>query len=128
MSKSKVTLYTISHCPFCRATKRILQHYQNQVVIEEKNIIENPKYKAELDALIPEWKSAPQVLVDGNPLGGYVQISVLHDDGKLAAALSLGGDIIEPVSAELHCNTCNKILQKGWLNCPWCRATLELVT
>jgi len=77
---SKVIVYTVNYCPYCDMVKRLLQDHE--VPFEEIDFTDNDELRERI-AKESGQLTAPQVFLDGKPLGGYVEIKKLADDGQL---------------------------------------------
>jgi glutaredoxin 3 len=77
---SKITVYTTEPCGFCARVKGILSASGLQFV--EVNLSKDPTGRAEL-ARETGMLSFPQVIVDGELLGGFVEVQAASDDGRL---------------------------------------------
>ncbi len=81
-----IQIYTTSWCGYCTAAKRLLQ--EAQVSFEEIEIDDlDPAFRSKLFDLTGGW-TVPQIVVDGNVLGGYQELRRLGRDRlrKLAQA------------------------------------------
>ena len=77
---SKVVIYTTTFCPYCRVAKRLLE--DKGVEYEEINLTEDPEGKRKvMDEL--GWRTVPIILINGQLIGGYDEMSALEREGKL---------------------------------------------
>lgn len=71
-----ITIYSKEDCPFCAKAKDLMRakgvSYDDVVIGEDP--IKCDMKREEFIRLFPLVKSLPYVLVDGKPLGGYVEL------------------------------------------------------
>lgn len=77
---SRVTVYSTDPCSFCRRVKALLD--SRGVEYAEINLSKDPAGRMEL-AHRTGMMSFPQVLVDGELLGGYAELQAAADSDKL---------------------------------------------
>jgi glutaredoxin 3 len=79
---SRVTVYTTEPCGFCRVAKALLT--KRSVAFAEVNLAKDPSGRAEL-VRITGMMTFPQVVIDGEPLGGYQELARADRAGLLRA-------------------------------------------
>ena len=79
---SRVILFSTDSCTFCTHAKSLLT--KRGVQFEEVNLGEHPELQEEL-AEVTGLTSFPQIVVDGEPLGGYNELRAADKSGALAA-------------------------------------------
>ena len=67
----KAIVWSKPNCPQCTSAKQLLQ--LNNIEYEEKNIAEGHKIQ-DLLALVPNAKTMPQVWLDDEHIGGYLEL------------------------------------------------------
>jgi glutaredoxin 3 len=77
---SQVTVYTTEPCGYCRVAKALLA--KRGVTYEEINLAKDPEGRAELVRLTG-MMTFPQVVIDGEPVGGYQELVALDKRGGL---------------------------------------------
>jgi glutaredoxin 3 len=77
---SEVTVYTTVPCAFCDRVKGLLR--SSGVQFTEVNLSKDPAGRVEL-AKKTGMMTFPQVLVDGELLGGYTEVQAASDSGLL---------------------------------------------
>ena len=77
---NRVTVYTTEPCGFCRVAKALLD--KRGVVYDEINLAKDADGRAELVDRTG-MMTFPQVIIDGEPLGGYQQLVAADRDGAL---------------------------------------------
>ncbi len=78
---SHVVLFSTDSCAYCVHAKSLL--LKRGVDFEEVNLAEHPELQADLAALTG-LDSFPQILVDGETLGGLNELRAADKDGTLA--------------------------------------------
>jgi glutaredoxin 3 len=82
---ARVTLYTTPYCGFCVRAKALLD--RKNVSYEEINVESRPDLR---DWLVKTTRrrTVPQVFVNGEPLGGFMEIAALDKKGELDPLLA----------------------------------------
>ena len=75
-----MTVYTTEPCGYCRTAKALLA--KRGISYEEINLARDPEGRAELVRLTG-MMTFPQVVIDGEPLGGYQELVKADRDGQL---------------------------------------------
>jgi glutaredoxin 3 len=81
----KITVYTTQPCSFCARVKGILSSHGAEFA--EVNLSKDPDGRAKL-ASETGMLSFPQVLVDGELLGGFAELQAAAESGRLAELLA----------------------------------------
>ena len=79
--KNRVTVYTTEPCGYCRTAKTLLD--RRGVAYDEINLAKDADGRAELVARTG-MMTFPQVLIDGQPLGGFQELAAADRSGRLA--------------------------------------------
>ncbi len=74
-------MYTTEPCGFCRTAKALLA--KRGIAYEEINLARDAAGRAELVERTG-MMTFPQVIIDGEPLGGYQELAAADRAGKLA--------------------------------------------
>jgi glutaredoxin 3 len=80
-----VTLYTTSQCAFCVGAKMLLD--RRGIPYEEVNLARDPDSRAELSKITGMY-TFPQILIDGEPIGGFQELRAADRSGALADLLA----------------------------------------
>jgi glutaredoxin 3 len=80
-----VVVYTTENCPFCVRAKALLD--ARGVVYREMNLERDPDGRAELVRLTG-MMTFPQVLIDGQLVGGFQETLAADRSGRLAEMLT----------------------------------------
>jgi len=78
---NQVTVYTTEPCGYCRVAKALLN--KRGVAYEEINLAKDPEGRAEL-VRRTGMMTFPQVVIDGEPIGGYQELVAYDKSGALA--------------------------------------------
>ena len=79
---ARIVMYTTHWCGYCVRAKTLLD--ERGLTYEEISLDEEPRFRQRLFDLTGGW-TVPQILIDDQPIGGYVELWRLDKDGKLAA-------------------------------------------
>jgi glutaredoxin 3 len=82
---SAITIYTTDHCSLCTSAKTLLERrgYQYQ----EINLARDPDGRAELQRTTGMF-SFPQILIEGDTIGGFAELLALDREGRLSELLA----------------------------------------
>jgi glutaredoxin 3 len=78
---NRVTIYTTEPCGYCRVAKALLD--KRGIPYEEINLARDPEGRAEL-VRRTGMMTFPQVIIDGDSLGGYQELAAADRAGRLA--------------------------------------------
>ena len=76
-----VKIYSTNWCPYCANTKRFLN--EKGIEYEEINLETEGMSREDLEK-ITGGRTVPQIVIDGNPIGGYDDLLSLDSDGKFS--------------------------------------------
>ncbi len=82
---SQVTVYSTDPCPYCTRAKALLQ--ARGVAYEEINLAKDPDGRIEL-AQRTGMMTFPQVIVDGELIGGFNELQAADASGRLQELLA----------------------------------------
>jgi glutaredoxin 3 len=82
---SRVILFSTDACAFCVHARTLLK--KRGVDFEEVDLGGEPELQAELSRVTGR-DSFPQIVVDGEPLGGFNELRAAERDGRLASWLA----------------------------------------
>ena len=82
---SEITVYTTDPCSFCARVKGLLR--PAGVEFTEINLSKDPEGRVEL-AQRTGMMTFPQVLVDGQLLGGFTEVQAAAESGRLDELLA----------------------------------------
>ena len=81
-----VLIYTRGMCWYCRRAKSLLQ--EKGIPYEEVELLDEPQRFAEMIERSRGGVTVPQILIDGEPIGGSDELVELEQSGRLDALLS----------------------------------------
>ena len=73
-------MYTTAWCGYCIRAKALLE--QRGLDFEEIRMDTDPDFRTRLEELTGGW-TVPQIVIDGEPIGGYSELWQLDRDGAL---------------------------------------------
>ena len=76
----QIVMYSTRWCGYCVRAKTLLD--SRGLEYEEINLDGDPGFRQRLLELTGGW-TVPQILVDGNPIGGYTELWQLDRSGEL---------------------------------------------
>ena len=77
---NRLTIYTTEPCGYCRTAKALLD--KRSIPYEEINLAKDPEGRAALVKLTG-MMTFPQVVIDGEPIGGYQELALADRAGRL---------------------------------------------
>jgi glutaredoxin 3 len=77
----RIELYTTAWCGYCDRAKALLQ--ERGLAYEEIRVDHDPAFRAKLLDLTGRW-TVPQIVVDGQPVGGFAELRELDRRGLLS--------------------------------------------
>ena len=81
----RIQIYTTRWCGYCVRAKALLE--QRGVPFEELALDDDPAFRQKVFDATGGW-TVPQILIDGEPIGGYVELWQLDRSGRLDALLA----------------------------------------
>lgn len=82
---AKVIVYTSTHCPYCRRAEALLN--EKNVSYDRINVDEDDGAREKMVALTGR-RTVPQIIINGEPIGGSDDLYALDRAGKLDALLA----------------------------------------
>jgi glutaredoxin 3 len=82
---TRVRLYSTRWCGYCVRAKALLE--SKGIEYEEVFLDDDPAFRQKLFDLTGGW-TVPQILIDGQPIGGYTELWRLDREGDLAERLA----------------------------------------
>jgi len=76
----RIQVYTTGWCGYCERAKALLD--ERGIPYEEIGVDDDPAFRAKLLDLTGHW-TVPQIIIDGKPVGGYVELRELARRGFL---------------------------------------------
>jgi len=81
----RVTMYTTRWCGFCVRAKSLLD--AKGIPYDEIALDDDPTFRQRVFDLTSRW-TVPQILIDGQPVGGYTELWQLDRSGGLDERLA----------------------------------------
>jgi glutaredoxin 3 len=81
----RILIYTTQWCGYCTRAKALLD--AKGLSYEEVRLDDDPAFRQRLFDLTGGW-TVPQVVIDGQPVGGYSELWQLDRDGRLDELLA----------------------------------------
>jgi glutaredoxin 3 len=81
---NRITVYTTEPCGYCRTAKALLD--RRGIPYDEVNLSKDGAGRAELVSRTG-MMTFPQVIVDGEPIGGFQELAAADRSGRLADLL-----------------------------------------
>ena len=78
-------MYTTQWCGYCVRAKALLDG--KGIPYDEVSLDDDPAFRQRLLDLTGNW-TVPQILIDGEPIGGYTELWRLDRDGRLDELLA----------------------------------------
>jgi glutaredoxin 3 len=76
----KVEFYSADWCPFCMRAKALLD--ARGIAYEEINVDRIPGFREQIVEMTGRM-TIPQIIIDGQPVGGYDDLAALDRNGEL---------------------------------------------
>lgn len=83
--KKEVIVYSTPTCPYCVEAKSLLKSLRIHYV--EKNVMEED-HRAEMMKNTGNARGVPQIMIGSEHIGGYYELSQLHERGQLVDMVS----------------------------------------
>jgi glutaredoxin 3 len=77
---ARIQMYTTRWCGYCVRAKALLE--ARGIEFEEISLDDDPAFRQTIFDLTGRW-TVPQILIDGEPIGGYVELWRLEQTGGL---------------------------------------------
>jgi glutaredoxin 3 len=82
---ARIRLYTTPWCGFCLHAKALLD--RKGLEYEEIDVGQDPAFRQKLVELTGRW-TVPQIVIDGEPVGGFTELRELDRLGELDRKLA----------------------------------------
>jgi glutaredoxin 3 len=77
---ARIEMYSTRWCGYCDMARALLR--ERGLPFEEIGLDDDPAFRARLLDLTGRW-TVPQILIDGRPIGGYMELRELDRRGLL---------------------------------------------
>ncbi|MDH3633960.1 MAG: glutaredoxin 3 [Gammaproteobacteria bacterium] len=82
---SRVTVYSTANCPYCTNVKTLLDKWK--IAFDEVRIDEDQAAMKQFAEQTGGARTVPQIIIDGESIGGFTELTELHMDGELDALM-----------------------------------------
>jgi glutaredoxin 3 len=82
---TRIRMYTTQWCGYCVRAKTLLD--AKGLDYEEIRLDDDPGFRLHVHELTGGW-TVPQIVIDGDPIGGYAELRELDRDGRLDERLA----------------------------------------
>ena len=82
-------MYTTAWCGYCRAAKRLLE--REELAYEEVSVDDDPHFRQRMYELSGRT-TVPQIIIDGESIGGYQELARLLALGAIDTGLEAGAE------------------------------------
>lgn len=80
MTMARITMYSTDWCGYCERAKVLLE--QRGIPYLEVSLDQEPNFRRRLFELTG-GTTVPQIVIDGKPIGGYLELWRLDREGEL---------------------------------------------
>jgi len=80
-----VTIYTTDYCSLCTSAKTLLA--RRGIAYEEINLARDPDSRDRLSSITGMF-TFPQIVIDGQPIGGFSELLAADRQGRLVELLA----------------------------------------
>jgi len=77
---ARILMYSTEWCGYCERARALLE--RRGLAYEEIKIDGQPRFREKLLELTGGW-TVPQIVIDGRPIGGYLELWRLDREGEL---------------------------------------------
>ncbi len=77
---ARITMYSTDWCGYCERAKVLLE--QRGIPYVEVSLDQEPNFRHRLFELTGGM-TVPQIVIDGKPIGGYIELWTLDREGEL---------------------------------------------
>lgn len=85
---SRVTIYSREDCPVCSKAKTMLRKWN---IDFEEIALDNEAAQLDFDKVTNSADTVPQIIIDGELIGGFSELTELHMDGELQDLMTRDG-------------------------------------
>ena len=79
-----VTIYTLSHCPYCQRAKNLLESLK---IPYKETSLDGKEEELKILREKTHFQTVPQIFIHEKFIGGYQELSKLEEDNKLQELL-----------------------------------------
>ncbi len=86
---AKVEIFSGPNCSYCARAKALLE--ERGIAYTDRDIAGDPANRDELVRRLPRAKVIPQIFIDGAHIGGYEDLCLLDERGRLDELVANAG-------------------------------------
>ena len=79
----KIEIFSTPQCGYCDAAKQLLA--TKGLAYINLDVVAEPENLKEFKRRLPRARDVPQIFIDGEHIGGFEDLRLLNDDGRLDA-------------------------------------------
>ena len=80
----KIEIFPTPQCSYCDAAKKLLD--EKGLAYTNLDVMSDPTFLADFQQRLPRAKAVPQIFIDGDHIGGYEDLRLMEQAGRLAGA------------------------------------------
>ncbi len=77
----KIEIFSTPQCGYCDAAKQLLD--AKGLTYDNLDVVTTPENLAEFKKRLPRVKAVPQIFINGEHIGGFEDLRLLNEDGRL---------------------------------------------
>jgi glutaredoxin 3 len=78
---ARVKIFSTTTCPFCDKAKQLLERLH--IPYEDVRLDQDPGALKEFSRATKGARTVPQIVIDGECIGGFIELTELHMEDKL---------------------------------------------
>ncbi len=86
---ANIEVFSGPNCSYCARAKALLE--EKGIACADRDISADPANRDELIRRLPRAKVIPQIFIDGAHIGGYEDLCLLDERGRLAELVAKAG-------------------------------------
>ena len=86
----RIEVFSSPQCGYCDRAKALLT--EKSAAFIERDVAADEAHRQDLMARLPRSRSLPQIFIDGAHIGGYEDLCLLAESGRLDALIAPSGD------------------------------------
>jgi len=80
----KIEIFSTPQCSYCDAAKKLLD--EKGLAYTNLDVMSDPAILADFQERLPRAKAVPEIFIDGEHIGGYEDLRLMDQAGRLAEA------------------------------------------
>jgi len=83
---AKIEIFSSPDCGYCNKAKELLR--SKGLDFEDLDVAAEVRHREDFANRLPRARSIPQIFIDGDHIGGYEDLCILADNGRLGEMTS----------------------------------------